>query len=96
MVIVSMFCLILSAVLVTYAQGESESETGSYLKRDQWQSDRFNMYDESGRKTGEYLKADTWEPKKRYNFYDQSGNRTGVYLEQDQWEPDRYNFKTDP
>lgn len=83
-------------VFIAYAKDKPDLEVGGYLKRDQWQSDRLNVYDSSSGRTGEYLKSDTWEPNKRYNFYDENGNRTGIYLEQDPWEPDRYNFKTDP
>ena len=93
--IIAITCLFF--VSITYAQDNAGLKTGGgYLKQDEWESDRMNVYDRSGRKTGEYLKADTWEPNKRYNFYDENGQRTGTYLEQDFWEPDRYNFKTDP
>jgi hypothetical protein len=71
---------------------KSSLETGTYLERDRWQSDRMNI--KSGLKTEGYIKRDKWESD-RFNFFDNTGRPSGTYLKRDRWQPERYNIKQD-
>jgi hypothetical protein len=70
----------------------TESQYTKSLKRDPWESDRWNYIDpKTGLRNGGFIKKDRWEPRNRWNIYDSKGYPAGV-LKRDRYDPGRWNY----
>jgi V8-like Glu-specific endopeptidase len=70
----------------------TQSHYTKSLKRDPWESDRWNYIDpKTGKRIGGFIKRDRWEPENRWNIYDSKGYPAGEW-KQDSFDPERWNY----
>ena len=69
-------------------KSKPSGKTG-YLKKDRFDSDRINIYDQNGSRKG-YMKQDRFLKDRTY-YYDKDGKREG-YIEKDRFFKDQTNI----